>query len=154
CPKMSRSLLGGNQMQRPVARAIALIGALLAARPALGAPDQPPAIVVMALDTSGSVGPRDLDRARALAISILEALPAGSEVAVLTFDDQARLLVPRTTDIGLVRRRLSTVRIRGRYTALNDVVYDASRYLRDAPATRRAIVLVTDGRDENSAVEL
>ena len=37
---------------------------------------------------------------------------------------------------------------------MNDALFDAARLLRDAPAVRPAIVLVTDGRDEGSAVEL
>ena len=33
-------------------------------------------------------------------------------------------------------------------------LYDATRYLRDAGTGRRALVLITDGHDEDSAVEL
>jgi hypothetical protein len=75
-------------------------------------------------------------------------------VAVVAFDDQSRVIVPRTAKAEDVRRRLGALKTRGRFTALHDALYDASKYLRDAPGTRKAIVLLTDGRDENSALNL
>ncbi len=141
-------------MRRSRGIAVALFagGVLLAG--AGPAPADEPATVALALDTSGSVGPRDLARARDLALSVLRALPPGSEVAVLAFDDQSRVVVPRTSEPDEVRRRLAALEIAGRYTALYDALYDASRYLKDAPGARKAIVLITDGRDENSALNL
>jgi len=118
------------------------------------AADGPPVIVALALDTSGSVGEPDLARTRELALGILGSLPPGSEVAVLTFDDQSRVVQPRTSQPDEVRKALSQARIAGRYTALYDALYDASRYLHDLPAARKAIVLVTDGKDENSSLNL
>lgn len=116
--------------------------------------DTPPAIVGLVLDTSGSVGERDLERTRDLALALLSELPAGSQVAVLTFDDQSRIVVPRTSQADDVRSALAAVKTAGHHTALYDALYDASRYLRDAPPARKAIVLVTDGKDENSALNL
>ncbi len=137
-------------------RVCALSAALMVL--ALGGParpeEPPPTLVAFALDTSGSVGRAELGRARDLASAILAALPAGSEVAVLAFDDQSRLVVPRTSRPDEVRERLRALEVAGRYTALHDAIYDASRYVRDAPAMRKAIVLITDGRDENSALDL
>jgi hypothetical protein len=116
--------------------------------------EEPPAIVALTLDTSGSVGPHDLDRTRELALALLAGLPPGSQVAVLTFDDQSRTVVPRTTNADEVRKALAEAKTSGRFTTLYDALYDASRYLRDAPPARKAIVLVTDGKDENSALNL
>lgn len=114
----------------------------------------PPATVALTLDTSGSVGTAQLTRARDLALSILAALPEGSEVAVLAFDDQSRVVVPRTSHPEEVRERLAGLKVGGRFTALHDALYDASRYVREAPGARKAIVLITDGVDENSALNL
>jgi hypothetical protein len=113
-----------------------------------------PASIALVIDSSGSLGTGDLDRARELAIEVLAALPAGSDVAVFTFDDQSRLILARTTKPDEVRKAVDAVRTSGRFTALHDALYDASRYLRDAPARHRAIVLLTDGRDENSTLTL
>ena len=114
----------------------------------------PPASVALTFDTSGSVGRAQLDRAREFALAILAGLPEGSEVAVLAFDDQSRVVVPRTSRPEEVRERLSALKVGGRYTALHDALYDASRYVRDAPGARKAIVLITDGVDENSSLNL
>jgi hypothetical protein len=113
-----------------------------------------PALVAVVLDTSASLSEADLARSRDLASALLARLPAGSEVAVFSFDDQSRLLLPRSSSAADVRRALGRVRRTGRFTALNDALYDSSRYLRDAEADRRAIVLITDGHDENSSLTL
>ncbi len=115
---------------------------------------EPPAIIALVLDTSGSLTRGDLARARELATGVLKALPAGSEAAVFAFDNQSRLVQPRTTDSDSVRAAVEGLQIAGQYTALYDALYDASRYLRDAAGARRAILLVTDGKDENSALNL
>src|SRR5262249_45984010 len=114
----------------------------------------PPAMVALTLDTSGSVGTVQFVRARDLALAILGALPAGSEVAVLAFDDQSRVIVPQTTKPDEERKGLRTLKVGGRFTGLHDALYDVGRYVRDAPGQRKAIVLITDGLDENSALNL
>lgn len=118
------------------------------------AADEAPAVVAFTLDSSGSLRPRDIETTRRLAREVLGALPVGSRVAVLSFDDQSRLLLEATDDLAAVEQALAGVRIAGRYTALHDALFDASRYLVERDEPRRAIVLVTDGKDENSAVLL
>jgi hypothetical protein len=130
----------------------AIAGLALAASP-VGATD-PPHVVAVVLDTSGSLRPADLARARALALGVLAALEPGSEVAVFTFDDESRLVLPRTSSPDEVRRALQGAGRKGRHTALHDALYDASRYLQDAPGAGKTILLLTDGRDEDSALDL
>jgi FHA domain-containing protein/von Willebrand factor type A domain-containing protein len=145
-----------NQMRQRVRAAWCVVvaaAALMASLPAQGQ-GPPPASVALTLDTSGSVGAAQLTRARDLALAILAGLPEGSEVAVLAFDDQSRVVVPWTSRPSEVRTRLRGIHVGGRYTALHDALYDASRYVRDAAGTRKAIVLITDGVDENSALNL
>jgi len=127
--------------------------AVLAAPPASAVDDGAP-LVALVLDSSGSVGAADLAQARDLAAGIMDGLPPGSQTAVFTFDDQSRLLLPATANADELKSALDAVRVSGRFTALYDALYDASRYLRASPSRRRAIVLVTDGRDENSALTL
>jgi len=114
----------------------------------------PPASVALTFDTSGSIGHAQLDRAREFALAILAGLPEGSEIAVLAFDDQSRVVVPWTSRPEQVREGLTGLKVGGRFTALHDALYDASRYVRDAPGARKAIVLITDGIDENSSLNL
>ena len=134
--------------------AAAALSAAAWGAPASPSPGPPPVTVALTLDTSGSVGAAQLTRARDLALAVLAALPDGSEVAVLAFDDQSRVVVPRTSQADEVRRQLASLKVGGRFTALHDALYDASRYVREAPGARKAIVLITDGLDENSALSL
>lgn len=126
--------------------------ALVFVPPALA--ETPPVVVGLVVDTSGSLTPDDLDKARSVADGVLGALPPGSEVAVFGFDDQSRLVLPRTSDVSRVREALGQLARGGRYTALYDALWDVSRHLHESPARRAAIVLITDGKDENSAVHL
>jgi hypothetical protein len=124
--------------------------------PAPGQPRTGPAAAVVAVvvDTSGSVARDELERTVELALGVLAALPAGSRVSVFTFDDESRLVLEPTADREAIRAALLSVESSGRFTALHDALYDASRSLAETPPARRAILLLTDGRDENSALLL
>ncbi len=137
----------------PVSTLVGLLTLLLGTVPVTPA-EPPPVIVAIVLDTSGSLRDADLETARALASGLLRALPVGSEAAVFAFADESKLLLDRTADIAAVEQAILTLRPTGQRTALYDALYDASRYLRDAPPTRRAVVLLTDGRDEGSALSV
>jgi FHA domain/von Willebrand factor type A domain len=131
------------------------IGAMAPTAPALAASASPDAVTVaLVLDTSASIRKDELERTRALCVGLLEHLPAGSEAALFTFDDQDRLLLPWTTASSDLQHALSIVRPTGHFTLLYDALYDASRHLRDAPARRKALVLLTDGKDEGSTLDL
>jgi hypothetical protein len=87
-------------------------------------------------------------------VATLDALPAGSEVVLFTFDDESRVVLPRTGDRAAVRRAIGGVRKAGRHTSLHDALYDVSRELAGVSGSRRAVLLITDGVDENSALNL
>jgi hypothetical protein len=143
--------------ERSRARARARVTAILLL--ALGLPlavraEERPQLVALVLDTSGSIGPKDEVLRRRLADGVMRALPAGSELAVFAFADQPQMVLKRTSDREEVASAVTRLRRSGRYTALYDAVFDASRYLAEEPAERKGILLVTDGVDENSAVNL
>jgi len=98
--------------------------------------------LALVIDRSGSLSANDLALTRQLARSVFESLPAGSEAAVFVFDDQSRLVRPLTPNADEVLLALEEVRTSGKFTALHDALYDASRYLRDSGRGRRAILLV------------
>lgn len=133
-----------------------LLGALLSllgAGPAAAAPDAP-VLVALVLDTSGSLSKADHARRTTLAAELVDALPPGSAVAVYAFDDQPRLVLPATDDAQAVRAAVSRLQKSGRFTALYDALYDASSDLTRQTVGAKAIVLVSDGLDENSAADL
>lgn len=132
--------------------AAAVLVAALASLPVRAA--EPPVVVALTIDTSGSLRQADLARIQDLARVLLGALPAGSEASVHTFDDESRVVLARTADRDAVVAALGRLQRAGRYTALHDALYDVSRSVAEGPATRRAVVLMTDGRDENSALAL
>lgn len=142
--------------EAPVPPAPSSTEAAAAATTAPVAPASGPAPVEVAvlLDTSGSLRPADLEATRTLARSVFESLPPGSRLAVLSFDDESRVLQAATADPDAVDRALSGATRAGRFTALHDALFDASRLLRDSDAQRRAILLLSDGKDENSAVNV
>ncbi len=143
-------------MHRSVARR-SFVGLLVAsslAMAASSAAQEAPAIVVFTIDTSGSIRPELLEQIKELAIGTLQALPAGSQVAVFSFNDQSTKILERSSDTAAVQQALQGLQRGGRYTALYDALHDASRYLQETPPSRKAIVLVTDGMDENSAVQI
>jgi Mg-chelatase subunit ChlD len=140
--------------RRSAARSAAAALVLAACVASAGRAEPPAALVAVLLDSSGSLAPQQLDRARQLALEVLASLPPGSEVAIFTFDDESRLVLPRTSSAQDVQRALAGVRISGRHTALHDALYDASRYLRESGVARSAILLITDGKDEQSALNL
>jgi len=133
-----------------VKTAVALVLSLLGGVPLAAA--QESVHLALLVDTSGSIRKPDQAERNRLAEQIARSLPRGSDVAVYRFDDQPKLIVPRTSNPDEVAQATATLGAGGRYTALNDAVFDAARYLADGPAGRRAIVILTDGLDENSAL--
>jgi Mg-chelatase subunit ChlD len=128
------------------------LAAALSTPPASAAPDS--VTIAFALDTSGSITREELQQARVLITSIFEGLPPGSEAALFTFDDTERLLLPWTSTPTDLQRTLDIVGPTGRFTALHDALYEASRKLHDTRTARKAMVLVTDGKDEGSTLTL
>lgn len=138
-------------MRRALGFLLSTFAALATAAPALAAD---PPLIALVLDTSGSLTAADVARRQQIAASLLSALPAGSEIAVFNFDDESRLVLPRSADRSEVLAAIDAQGRAGRFTALHDALYDATRYLSGVAGRRRGIVLVTDGKDENSALRL
>ncbi len=138
-------------MKRALGR---ILSTLVVLGPAFAAPAAETPLIALVLDTSGSLSAADVARRQEIAAGLLAALPAGSEIAVFNFDDESRLVLPRSADRAKVMAAIEAQGRAGRFTALHDALYDATRYVSEVPGRRRGIVLVTDGKDENSALRL
>lgn len=118
----------------------------------VAAQDQPvKRTAMLVLDTSGSMTPAKLSGAKGGATAFLDALPKGVDVGLVTFSDKARLAVPPTSNLGMVRSALQGLKAGG-----NTALYDATVLaVQSLPADGiRNIVLLTDGQDDGSATTL
>jgi len=110
-----------------------------------------PVSLAVLLDTSGSmqIDPKWPNAKEAIA-RLAAGLQAGRDrIALLTFDDELHEVQPYTTTPSEVVRRLHLVHPFGS-TALYDAVVQAGRTLATQDASRRAVVVVTDGLDNRS----
>ncbi|UCF56302.1 MAG: VWA domain-containing protein, partial [Deltaproteobacteria bacterium] len=64
--------------------------------------------------------------------------------------DEARLVVPFTSDKNLLRQKIASLQTEGRDTVLFDALDLAFLLLRKAKDKRRFVVLFSDGKDEGS----
>lgn len=104
--------------------------------------------LIVAVDESRSLSATALDEARRRLATILAGLPADTPAALLAFADDARWVRPLGTPLSELPAALDELRPTGRFTLLNDALFTAARELEP---TGGVILLVTDGRDENSA---
>lgn len=106
-----------------------------------------PMSIAMVMDASGSMRPV-LDAVKAAATTFVEALRPTDPLALVQFSDRVVVAHELTT-----KRQLTVDAIAGHQalggTALWDALYDAMAYLKQQPG-RRAVVVLTDGRDENN----
>ena len=110
-----------------------------------------PVSLAVLLDTSGSmqIDPKWANAREAITRLAAELETGRDQIALLTFDDQLHEVQPYTTTPSDVVRGLRSVRPWGS-TALYDAVVQAGRTLATQGASRRAVVVVTDGLDNRS----
>src|SRR5881397_1337837 len=101
-----------------------------------------PVALALVLDTSGSMSGRPLADAKTAMATMISALGANDQVAILSFNATVRIAQPLTAVGSLVA---------GGDTAIYDAVLGTVDALKGAdPRARRAIVLLTDGFDTAS----
>lgn len=113
-----------------------------------------PLVIALLLDTSGSIRPEDLIRVQTLTRNLLVSLPPGCEIAVYKFNDDSHLVLEKTTQVQQIEKAIGDLRREGRFTALYDALFDGSQYLEKQSARRRAILLLTDGKNEGGQMGL
>jgi Ca-activated chloride channel family protein len=111
--------------------------------------DDAPASIAVIFDTSGSMSGRKIARAKEALAHFIQTGHDRDEYFLIDFDSQARLLLDRTHNGDAVFRKLTYVQPHGN-TALYDAVYLGIEKVMRGAYQKRAILLITDGEDNDS----
>ncbi|MEP6960933.1 MAG: VWA domain-containing protein [Acidobacteriota bacterium] len=110
--------------------------------------DDGPVALGLVFDTSSSMS-RSLAAARRAAALFVAMANPGDQFLLVEFDSAPRLTVPLTEDLAHIRYELTFNQSRGS-TALIDGVYMAMHEIKKSKHERKALILVSDGDDNNS----
>lgn len=121
----------------------------------VGAPSAASSIV-LAIDTSGSMQGGPIKEALAAAGEFLASVKQGDQVAIVNFGHTASVAQPLTADTGALATALANLSSDHQSgTALNDAVAIGIKELATAPvASRRVLIVMTDGKDSSSLVTM
>ncbi|HEX9543708.1 MAG TPA: VWA domain-containing protein, partial [Pyrinomonadaceae bacterium] len=111
--------------------------------------DDAPASIAIVFDTSGSMSGRKIARAKEALADFIQTGHDRDEYFLIDFDSQARLLLDRTRDGDALLRKLTYAEPHGN-TALYDAVYLGIERLMRGAYQKRAIILISDGEDNDS----
>ena len=113
-----------------------------------------PVSLGIVLDTSGSMAGEKMDAARAaLRRFVYDLLSPGDEMFLYRFDSRPILVEGWTEDRARLMRGLGSVRPAGG-TALYDTVADAVPLAGEGSRRKKALVVISDGNDTNSELEI
>jgi Ca-activated chloride channel homolog len=110
--------------------------------------EEGPVSVGFIFDASGSMKNR-MDRSIAAIQQFLETLTKGDEFFLIRFNDRPQLVTGFTQDPNEILGDLSSIQPVG-WTALNDAVWFGVQTMKRAKNSRRALIVLTDGGDNNS----
>lgn len=106
-----------------------------------------PISIILALDASGSMK-GSVDAVKAGAKQFISALRPQDRLSLILFSDESALVHDLSTRRESTLAAIDEYKVRGG-TALNDALFDSLTRLKSVEG-RRAIVVMTDGRDENA----
>ncbi len=110
--------------------------------------DDGPVALGLVFDTSSSMS-RNLSAARRAAALFVGMANPGDQFLLVEFDSAPRMTVPLTEDLAHIKYELTFNQSRGS-TAMIDGVYMAMNEIKKSKAERKALILVSDGDDNNS----
>lgn len=106
-----------------------------------------PLTMVLALDTSNSMRGEPLEALKAAATRFIDGLGPNDRLALYTFSGDVALAQDYTADRDLLKARVAGLST-SEATALYEAVYQAAGHLDAAAPGRKAVVVLTDGRNE------
>ncbi|WP_449244717.1 VWA domain-containing protein [Desulfobacca acetoxidans] len=111
-----------------------------------------PLSVVLAIDVSGSMKGEPMAEARKAAAIFLDELEKDDHVALITFGQGVYHLSDFAAKKHEVREQLQHLEAKEQWTWLYQATLEAMEKAVQAPTTRAAVILLTDGKDEGSPV--
>ena len=111
-----------------------------------------PISVVLLIDTSGSMEGSPLIEAKVAALAFLNESRPNDAVSLVAFNDKVEVVRPFTSEMLKVRTGVHSLASRGG-TALYDALSKAVDLTQSAPHPRHVIVLLSDGKDEDSVAK-
>ncbi len=112
-----------------------------------------PISVVLAIDTSGSMTGTPLKDTQQAAKAFAAALAPADQIGLVAFSDTVTKAVTLTKDKPSVSAAIDQLAAKGN-TALYDAMVDSVDMLKNLPAGRKAIILLTDGENTRSKFTL
>ena len=113
--------------------------------------------VVLMLDTSDSMrladasGGLPIEEAKKAAVDFVWSLTDQDKVAVFSFNEEATLEIDFTIDHGAAINAVNPLATEPKWTCLYDAAFEAVNKAAEIPRGRRAIVLLTDGKDQGDS---
>ncbi len=107
-----------------------------------------PLSVGLLVDTSGSMGDK-LETSRKAVAQFLKTMNVSDEAFLVEFSDRAELILGFTNNTEEVESKLTSLDSQG-LTALLDAVYMGVRQMKKAKNPRKALLIISDGGDNNS----
>jgi Ca-activated chloride channel family protein len=111
--------------------------------------DDSPVSVGVIFDVSGSMGGDKIKRARDALSKFIQTSHNSDEYFLIAFNSRAQLLLDKTRDGNAVLDKLTFVQTRNN-TALYDACYLGVEKVQRGTHPKRALLLITDGQDNNS----
>ena len=109
-----------------------------------------PIYITLLMDASGSMAGAATDLQKAAKLALNDS-PDDSFFSVVQFNEDIKLLQDYTQNISAVSYAIDHYQVANKGTCLYDATYTAIEALQKAPPGRRAVILFTDGKDENFA---
>jgi Ca-activated chloride channel family protein len=110
--------------------------------------DEAPLSLGIVFDASGSMRNR-IDKSFKAVEQFLKTSLPGDEFFLVQFSDVASVLVPFTRDTDQITSKLGLIQPQG-WTAMFDAIYLAVNQMRQAKNPRKALLILSDGGDNNS----
>ncbi|UCE17604.1 MAG: VWA domain-containing protein [Gemmatimonadota bacterium] len=109
-----------------------------------------PLSIILGVDVSGSMRGRPFEETQKAISIFLDQLEKKDFVVLMSFGTAVRFMTDFTQERYIVRTQVEALRPVEEWTHLYDATYEALKKGKDAPTTRTAVILLTDGKDEGS----